>query len=312
MNEMERLRLFVEVVECGGFNRAAKRLGIPKSVVSRGVARMEAELGARLLSRTTRGINPTDAGMEFKARAERLLADYEEAREAVARRGGEVFGLLRLSLPLSFGVRHVTPILADLAARYPGLELDVSYSDQIVDLIDERIDAAVRIGKLQDSSLVARRLAPMRAVVVASPDYLSRHGSPQVPGDIAAHDCLIYTGRVVADWQFRSGKRLVSVRPKGRLRSDSGEAIFQWALAGLGLAMIPTFLIADHIESGQLVPLLLDYPTPEYGIFVLRPPGTYVPGKVRVLIDTLAEHFSGPPRWDPCMMNERANVEAGG
>jgi len=302
MSEIENLRLFVAVIEGGGFNRAAKRLGISKSIVSRRVAKMEADLGARLLSRTTRGISPTDAGMEFKDRAERIIADYEEAREAVAVRGGEVVGLLRLAVPLSFGVRHIAPVLSTLSQRHPRLELDVCYSDRIVDLIGERFDAAVRIGLLEDSALVARLLAPTRAVVVASPDYLARHGTPTEPADLAEHACLIYTGSRHTDWPFQSGKRTVSVRPRGRLRSDSGEAMLQWAVAGLGITMVPTFLLSGEIEKGTLVPLLLDYPAPELGIFVVRPPGSYVPGKVRVLIDTLAERFSGPPEWDPCMV----------
>lgn len=306
MNELESLRLFVEVVESGGFNRAAARLGLSKSVVSRRIAQMETTLGARLVSRTTRGISLTDAGAEFKLRAERILSDYDEAREAVAQRGGEVVGLLRLSVPLSFGVRHVAPVLAELAARHPRLELDVSYSDRLVDIVGERFDAAIRIGALEDSALVARRIAPVRAAVVASPDYLKHHGRPAAPEDLTAHDCLIYTGSRQADWQFHSGKRLVSVRPHGRLRSDSGEAIVQWALAGLGLAMVPTFLVADHIASGALQPLLLDYPAPEASIYVLRPPGSYLPAKVRALTDMLVERFSGPPLWDPCMMKALA------
>lgn len=306
MSELESLRLFVEVVDSGGFNRAAHRLGVSKSVVSRRIAQMESALGVRLLSRTTRGISLTDAGAEFKARAERILSDYDEAREAVALRGGEVVGLLRLAAPLSFGVRHVAPVLADLAARHPRLELDVSYSDRLVDIIGERFDAAIRIGTMEDSALVARRIAPVRAVVVASPDYLERHGRPATPADLAGHACLLYTGSRQADWPFRSGKRLVSVRPQGRLRSDSGEAIVQWALAGQGVAMVPTFLVPDEIAGGALVPLLLDFPSPEFGVYVVRPPGSYVPGKVRVLIDTLVERFSGPPRWDPCMMKTMA------
>lgn len=318
MSEIENLRLFVAVVESGGFNRAAKRLGISKSIVSRRIAQMEADLGARLLSRTTRGISPTDAGMEFKQRAERILADYEEAREAVAVRAGDVVGLLRVSVPLVFGVRHVAPVLAGLAARHPRLELDVCFSDRLVDIIGERFDAAVRIGLLEDSALVARQLAPTRAVVVASPDYLARHGTPAVPADLTRHNCLIYTGSRQAEWPFRSGRRTIAIRPRGRLRSDSGEAIVQWAVAGLGITMVPTFILSGEIEQGRLVPLLLDYPAPEFGIFVVRPPGSYVPGKVRVLIDTLAEHFSGPPHWDGCMMRaaaaeqERAAGRAGG
>ena len=298
MIELDDLRGFVEVVESGGFNRAAKRLGISKSVVSRRIARLEADLGIRLLSRTTRGINPTEAGLEFKTRSERILAELGKAREAVAHQGGEVVGRLRLSAPLSFGVRYVTPLLTQMAERHPRLEMDVSYSDRMVDLIGERFDAAIRIGTLRDSSLIARRIAPVRSVFVASPDYLARNGRPRMPSDLAAHQCLIYTGRVAADWQFHSGKRSISFRPEGRLRSDSGEAILQWAIAGLGITEAPSFMVSDAIESGTLEPLLLDYPTPEHAIHVVRPPGSYVPGKVRVLIDTLVERLGGEPEWE--------------
>ncbi len=301
MTELEDLRTFVGVVESGGLNRAAAHLGVSKSIISRRITRLEADLGTRLLSRSTRGITPTEAGIEFKARCDRILAELEEAREAVAQQGRSVRGHLRLSAPLSFGVRHLAPVLADLARTHPDLELDVAYSDRVVDLIGERFDAAIRIGSLRDSSLVARRIAPVRAVMVASPDYLARHGRPRTPQDLTAHQCLIYTGRLVPEWQFQSGKRWIAVRPEGRLRTDSGEAILQWATAGLGIADAPSFLVSDAIESGALEPLLLDYPTPEYGIYVVRPPGAHVPGKVRVLIDTLVERFGGAPTWDRCL-----------
>lgn len=306
MTELEDIRSFVEVVDRGGFNRAARRLGVSKSIVSRRIGRMEADLGTRLLNRTTRGISPTEAGLELKARGERILAALEEAREAVAHQGAGVVGRLRLSVPLSFGVRHVAPVLSELAQRHPALELDVSYTDRIVDVIGEKLDAAIRIGALRDSSLVARRIAPVRAVLVASPDYLARNGRPSAPADLAGHQCLIYTGRTVADWQFRSGKRVVSIRPEGRLRSDSGEAILQWVIAGLGIADLPSFLVSDAIEGGSVEPLLLDYPMPEHGIHVVRPPGAWVPGKVRVLVDALVERFGGEPVWDRCLLKERA------
>ncbi len=302
MSELEDLRSFVEVVESGGLNRAAARLGISKSILSRRITRLEAELGARLLTRTTRGISPTEAGIEFKARCDRILAELEEAREAVAQQGRSVHGRLRLSAPLSFGVRYVAPVLADLARTHPALELDVSYTDRVVDLIGERFDAAVRIGSLRDSSLVVRRIAPVHAVLVASPDYLSRRGRPDTPKDLTAHESLIYTGSLVPEWQFQSGKRWMLIRPEGRLRSDSGEAILQWAIAGLGIANAPTFLVADAIESGALEPLLLDFPQPEFGIHIVRPPGSYVPGKVRVLTDALVERFGGTPDWDRCLI----------
>lgn len=301
MSELDDLRSFVEVVESGGFNRAAKRLGVSKSIVSRRIARMEADLGTRLITRTTRGISPTEAGLEFKLRSERILAEFDEAREAVAQQAGEVVGRLRLSAPMSFGIRHIAPVLAELAKRHPRLEMEVSYNDRLSDLIAERFDAAIRIGALRDSSLVARRIAPARSVVVASPDYLARNGYPKTPEDLAAHECLIYTGRSDPDWHFGVGKRSVTVRAHGRLRTDSGDVIVGWAIAGLGISNTPTFLVGEAIDSGALVPLLLDYPTQEFGIYVVRPPGSYVPGKVRVLIDTLVERFGGVPDWDRCL-----------
>jgi DNA-binding transcriptional LysR family regulator len=302
MIDPDDLRSLIEVVESGGFNRAARRLGVSKSIVSRRIARLEADLSTRLLSRTTRGISPTEAGLELKARGERILAELDEAREAVAQQAGGVVGRLRLSAPLAFGVRQVAPVLAEMAQRHPRLELDVAYSDRIVDLIGERFDAAIRIGTLRDSTLVARRIAPVRPVLVASPDYLARNGRPATPADLAAHECLIYTGSTVADWQFLTGKRSISIRPAGRLRSDSGEAILQWAIAGLGVAEAPSFLVAEAIERGVLEPLLPDYARPEHGIYIVRPPGAYVPAKVRVLTDTLVECFGREPYWDRCLM----------
>jgi DNA-binding transcriptional LysR family regulator len=301
VTELEDLRSFVEVVASGGLIRAAVRLGVSKSIVSRRITRLEAELGTRLLTRTTRGISPTEAGAEFKVRCDRILSEIEEARDAVAQQGRSVRGRLRLSAPLAFGVRHLAPVLGDLARLHPTLEVDVSYTDRVVDLLGERFDAAIRIGSLSDSSLVARRIAPVHAVLVASPDYLSRRGRPRTPQDLTAHECLIYTGSLVPEWQFGSGRRRVSIRPEGRLRSDSGEAILQWAIAGLGIADLPSFLVSDAIASGALEPILRDYPRPEYGIHVVRPPGSHVPGKVRVLIDTLVDRFGGTPYWDRCL-----------
>lgn len=291
MTDLDDMRYFVEVVEQGGFNRAAARLGVSKSIVSRRIARMEADLGARLLSRTTHGISPTEAGLEFKARGEKILADFAEAREAVALQGGQMAGRLRVSAPLSFGMRHVAPVLAAMAERHPRLEIDVSFSDRLVDLISERFDAAVRIGALRDSSLVARKVASVRALLVASPAYLERKGRPAVPADLSAHECLIYSGSLAPDWKLRSGKRPISVRPAGRLRSDNGDTLVQWAIAGLGIVNTPSFLVGREIERGILETVLDEYEAPEYGVYVIRPPGTTVPAKVRALIDDLVSYF---------------------
>lgn len=293
MTDLDDMRYFVEVLEQGGFSRAAARLGVSKSILSRRVSRMEADLGARLIIRTTHGISPTDAGLEFRARSERILADFADAREAVAREGGEMVGRLRISAPLSFGVHHVAPVLAAMAERHPRLEIDASFGDRIVDLVGERFDSAIRIGTLRDSSLVARRVASIRAVLVASPAYLERRGVPATPADLLAHECLIYSGSVSPDWTLRSGQRPISVRPAGRIRSDNGEALVRLAVAGLGILNTPSFLARREIEEGTLRTVLDDYAAPEIGVYVVRPPGSGVPAKVRVLIDDLAAHFSG-------------------
>ncbi len=308
MTDLEDLQSFIEVVESGGFNRAAKRLAISKSIISRRIARLEKDLGVPLLARTTRGISPTEAGLEFKLRGERILADLAEAKDTIAQHGSAVVGRLRLSVPLTFGVRHVAPVLSELACRHPKLELDVSYSDKIVDLMGDRLDAAIRIGNLPDTSLIARRIAPVRAALVASPAYIARRGRPEKPSDVTEHECLIYTGQTNPFWPFKSGKRQVSVRPSGRLRSDNSEVLLQWAIAGLGITYLPSFLVADAIEDGSLVPILPALQAPEFGIYVVRPPGAHVPGKLRALIDALVARFGGEPDWDRCLLKAREEI----
>jgi DNA-binding transcriptional LysR family regulator len=303
MPELDDLRAFVEVVETGGFSRAAQRLGLAKSIISRRLARLEADLGAPLLSRTTRGVSPTEAGAEFKLRAQQILADLDAARDAVAQHGQEIVGRLRVAAPLSFGLRHLAPLFAELAARHPRLEVEVSYSDSFVDIIAERFDAAVRLGQLADSTLVARRIAPIHAAVCATPAYFDAHGRPRRPEDLLQHECLVQnTGRSTAVWRFQSGKRWISINPRGRFRADNGEAVLQAALAGLGVAYLPTFLIAEAVDAAALEPVLRDYPLPEAGLYLVRPPGGQAPGKVRALGELLQEKLGGEPWWDACAM----------
>ncbi|AXS39727.1 LysR family transcriptional regulator [Breoghania sp. L-A4] len=312
MSDLIDIRSLIVVLETGGFSRAAAQLGVSKSIISRRIARLEEDLGTRLLSRTTRGISATDAGLEFKARGERILADLQEARDAVQQRGDGLSGRLRLSAPLSFGVRYMAPLLAELAQRHPRLEIDAAYSDRITDIVGDGFDVALRIGRLKDSSLVARRIAPVYTAVVASPAYLEAHGTPQQPDDINRHECLIYSGATVAEWRFKAGRKWVSVHPQGRLRADSGEAILRWATDGLGLAALPTFLCSDAIHSGSLVPVLTDYPLPEAALHAVRPPGVHVPRKVRMLIDAAVDRFAEDHTWDPCRLAVcRANAATG-
>ena len=297
MSELDDIRAIVAVIDTGAFARAAKHLRIAKSIVSRRIARLEADLGTRLLNRTTRGVCPTEAGLEFKMRGERILKELAEARDAVARRQGEIAGRLRLALPHAFGARYITPILAKLAMDNPRLEIDASYSDRDVDLVNERFDAAVRVGALKDSSLISRRIAPLREVVVASPTYLSRHGEPLAPNHLSERQCQVQTARPERfPWQFQVGHRRISIVPAGRFHADHLEGLLQTAEAGLGIAVLPSFLAADAIEAGRLVPLLTDFTLLDRNIYVLRPSGAYVPAKVRALIDLLVETFADAAR----------------
>jgi DNA-binding transcriptional LysR family regulator len=307
MLDLEDIRAFVEVAEAGGFGRAGQRLNLSKSMVSRRVSRLEAELGAQLLSRTTRGVAVTEAGLEFKSRADRVLAELEAARDDLVQRGEEVVGTLRISAPLSFGMTHMAPVLAELAARHPKLQIDASYSDRFVDLIGERYDVAVRLGSLPDSSLVARKVAPIRTAVVASPAWLEKNGVPSRPEDLDGRPAVTQANEV---WRFQDGRRTVAIRPDGRFKADAGPAILAGAVAGLGVAMLPTFLAGPAIERGELVPLLLDYPSPEGGLYIVRPPpASHMPAKVKALTDLLLERFGGEPFWDLCAMRARAEAE---
>lgn len=302
MIEIDDMRSFVEVVEAGGFSRAARRLGLSKSIISRRIAKLEDELGTRLLNRTTRGIAPTEAGLDFKIRSERIIGELEEAREVMANHRGGVVGRLRLTAPVTFGTRHVAPLLAALAERHPKLEIDLSLSDRKVDLISEGYDIAIRLGTLADSTLIARRITTVRSIVVASPDYLAEYGFPARPENLLQHQCIGYAGRAATDWTFRVGRKWLTVRPRTRLVSDNGEAILRWAIAGCGIAEIPMFLLDEAIERQLLIPLLSDFELPASGLHVLRPPGANVPGKVRALIDAMVDNFGGTPVWDRCMM----------
>src|ERR1700761_8709653 len=241
MSELDDIRAIVAVINDGGLSRAARHLGISKSIVSRRVARLEADLGTRLLHRTTHGISPTDAGIEFKERGERILAELAEARDAVARHHGDLAGRLRVALPLSFGIRYITPLLAKLAADNPRLEIEASYSDRHIDLVREHFDAAVWLGNLRDSTLVSRRIAPLHVTVVAAPSYLARHETPKVPADIAKHECLVYLGpHGRSQWPFQVGRRRMTVVPAGRFHADNAEGLLKAAEAGLGITAAPT------------------------------------------------------------------------
>jgi len=299
MFDLEDVRAFSEVAEAGGLSRAGTRLGMSKSMLSRRLARLEAHLGARLLTRTTRGVALTEAGADFKAHADRIVAEMQAAVDAVSQQG-EASGRLRVAAPLSFGTAHLAPLLAELAMAHPRLEIQASYSDRRVDLVGEGYDVAVRLGSLPDSSLIARRISPVRTVLVASPAYLARFPAPRTPADLERHETV---GRHAEEvWRFiQDGREIAIRRPAARLFADSGEAVLAGVVAGLGIAALPAFLAGPALEKGQVVLVLSDHPMPEAGLYLLRPPPAgYLPNKVKVLADALLARFGGDPAWDGC------------
>ncbi|MEA2841892.1 MAG: hypothetical protein QOF41_3222 [Methylobacteriaceae bacterium] len=307
MSDFDDILAFTRVVELESYTKAARRLGISKSMVSRRVARLEAKLGTRLLVRSTRGLVPTEAGRLFAERTGRALADLEEAQAAVTEGERDPSGSLRIAAPLSFGIMHLGPALAEFAQQHPRIAIDVAFSDRFVDLVEDGFDAAVRIGILKGSSLVGRKLSPIRALLAASPDYLARHGRPATPRDLLQHRCLTYSAGSEEQWRFRVGGRWQAIKPAGLFRADNGEALRDAAVAGLGITALPSFILSPALESGALEPILTDFAVPERGLYVLRHGGA-PPLRLRLLIDFLAARFGPEPYWDPCWRREPAET----
>lgn len=289
--DLEELRTFVEVADAGGVSPAALRLGVSKSIVSRRLARLEAELGIQLLARSTRGAALTEAGTTFRDFAARACAEIDLGRETILP-DGDLQGRLRIAAPISFGTTHLAPVLADMARRYPRLQIQASYSDVIVDLIGEGYDCAIRLGHLRDSNLVARCVGAVQGMVVASPDYIAAHGAPETPAELLAHQALM---QGTETWQFLDQGRIIGVRPQGRFKSDNGTALIAAALAGLGIGYLPYGLIHEHLAAGALVPVMPRYPVPPAGAYVVRPPGQHPSRKIRVLTEMLIEYFEQAP-----------------
>lgn len=285
--EIEDLRTFVEVADAGGVTPASRRLGISKSMVSRRLVRLEAELSVQLVARTTRGAALTEAGATFREYAGRVVAEIDLAREMVLP-AGELRGRLRVAAPLSFGPTHFAPVLAEMAERHPELHIHSCYTDRFVDLIAEGYDCAIRVGKLPDSNLIARRIGPIHAKYVAAPAYVEKYGSPETPEELITHQALM---QGTETWPALDGDKVIALRPQGRFKADNGAALVAAALAGIGIAALPVDLIQEHLNSGALVPVMLRYPIPEHGIFVVRPPGQHPSRKVRVLTEMLIECF---------------------
>jgi DNA-binding transcriptional LysR family regulator len=289
--DIEDLQTFVAVADAGGVSAAARRLGVSKSIVSRRLFRVEAELGVQLLARTTRGAALTEAGITFRDHAARASAEIDTARETILP-AGDLRGRLRVAMPLSFGPTHFAPVLAQMAHQHPQLQIHASYSDRFVDLIAEGFDCAIRVGYLQDSNLIAKRVGPIYGKLVASPDYIKAHGSPETVEQLVNHQALMQGTEA---WQFMDGDKIVTVQPQGRFKADNATALAAAAAAGLGIAWLPDCITYDYVTSGALVPIMTRYPPPSAGAYVVRPPGQHPARKVRVLIEMLIEYFARNP-----------------
>ncbi|MDK6076490.1 LysR family transcriptional regulator [Massilia varians] len=295
-DRFEEMRVFAAVVEAGGFTAAAARLGMSKAAVSRHVAELEERLGVRLLHRTTRRLSTTAEGELFHARCRELLDRLEEAEAELGSGSTTAQGVARINVPLSFGLMHLAPLWPRLLERHPGLELDVSLSDRVVDLVDEGYDLAVRIGQLPASSLVSRRLASTRLVACAAPAYLAAHGAPARPAELARHAVIGYSLFASGDtWSFSgpAGEETVKVQP--RMRTNNGDTCRAAALAGQGIILQPSFMVGADLAEGRLVELMPGWRSIALGIYAVYPSRKFLAPKVRVIIDFLVEAFADPP-----------------
>ena len=299
MDRFQAMRVFSQVVECASFARAAERLDLSTSAVSRHIGELEAHLQTRLLNRTTRRLSLTESGQAFYARCVQLLHDLEEAEAEASKAAVEPRGTIRLTAPVHFGARHLAPQVARFMAAHKGVKFDVQLSDRVVDLVAEGFDLGIRIGSTGGENLVARRLGEMRVLPCASPQYLERHGTPRTPQDLANHNCLTYEYVSPANqWTFRDLKGDEhSVRVTGTLHSNNGDLLVEAATQGAGIAMELSIIVGPEIRAGRLVPILEGYLAPGLTIYAIYPTRRHLSAKVRVFLDFLSKGLAGSDDW---------------
>lgn len=299
LDNLTAMASFARVVDEGSFSRAAIRLGLSKSAVSKQIARLEDRLGTRLLNRSTRRLALTEAGARLYERCQRIIAEAEAAEAEAGSMQTEPSGLLRVSTGVSFGQLQLAPRLPALLDRHPGLSLDLVLNDRVVDLVEEGYDVALRIADLADSPLIARRLAPVRRILAASPAYLERHGPPRTPRDLQEHVCLGYSlsaGGTV--WTLHGPDGVHKHRYQPRVMANNGDSLAAMAAAGVGIVQMPTFILARYLRQGTLVPVLPTHESPPVALHAVYPPGRPLAAKVRAFIDFAAATFTDPPDWD--------------
>lgn len=296
--DFEAIAIFAKVVEMRSFAAVASELGLSNPTVSKAVTRLEARLGARLFNRTSRRLALTDAGRSLAERAAQLLADGEAAENEALAQSVSPRGLVRLAVPMTFGTRTIAPLLPEFLAAFPDVTIDLSLSDATIDLIGEGFDAAIRIATLPDSSLIARRLCAMPRYLVASTAYLEKYGRPTHPMHLARHRCLGYAYMATPDiWHFgNAAGEQASVRPQGPLRVNNGEALLPMLMAGLGITVLPEFLVGDVLASGQLEAVMTNWFQTPSGVYLVTPPGGPRPARVEALIDFMADRLGKPAK----------------
>ncbi|WP_394763235.1 LysR substrate-binding domain-containing protein [Phenylobacterium sp.] len=297
MDRFDEINAFAAVADARSFTQGARRLSVSSAQVSKLVARLENRLGARLLNRTTRDVSLTDTGRAYLERARTLLEDFEALEGSVRDQSGPR-GTLKISAPVSFGTNQLTPALLDFAAAYPEVSLDVSATDRMVNLVEEGFDVGVRIGVLADSSVIARKLAGVRVVTCASPDYLQAAGMPATPQDLAKHEAILDNNmHDPTVWQYGSPADPFEVRVHGRLRFGGADACVAAARRGLGITRTPAFAAVDDLRAGRLVPLMCAYESQLIHVHAVYPHARHLAAKVRAFVDFLAQRYAGEPEW---------------
>lgn len=299
MENLNDMMIFARVVEAKGFSEAARRMGTSKSRLSKAVSKLERALGVRLLNRSTRGLSLTEIGAAFHEHCARIADETAQAIEVVGQLQSEPRGVLKVSAPVAFGTLHVAPALADFLQLHPDLTVDMMITDRATDLVEEGYDVALRITREPEPELVARKLAPVRRVMCATTEYFERRGLPAEPHDLSLHNCLHYTHfGSQGIWRLRGPNEEIVVPVQGSLRINDDEALSKAVLGGLGIAMLPTFIIGAELQSGRLLAVLSDYVPIEQHIYAVRLPSRHLPAKVRAFIDFLLARFGPDPYWD--------------
>ena len=297
MDKYQEMRVFTAVVDSASFVAASESLGMSKAAVSRYVSELEQRLGVRLMHRTTRRLSLTPEGELFLARCREILASIDASEAELSTRRVTASGLLKVSVPVSFGIRHLAPLWSEFLKKHPQVTLDVQLADRVIDLVDEGFDLAVRISRLPDSSLISRQLTSTRLVLCAAPSYLRRRGKPRHPSELTQHDVLGYSLLSTGDqWQFEGPAGPVSVKVRPRMWSNNGDSCIAASVGGAGIQLQPTFLIDEYLVSGKLIEILPQFRAAKLGIYAVYPSRRFVLPKVRALLDFL-EHRLGSAPW---------------